>query len=63
MTELYVISKLCYNEACFKGTVPVRAAQSVTCLTTDACVTADPLVESLILVWSHSFVEIDYPFC
>ena len=35
-------------------------AQPVTCLTTDACLTADPGVTSLIQVWSHTFVEIDH---
>ena len=34
-------------------------AQSVTCLATDACLTADPGVASLIPAWSHTFVEID----
>ena len=33
-------------------------AQSVTCLVTDVCLTADQGVASLILVWSHTFVEI-----
>ena len=37
-----------------------RVAQSVTCLATDACLTADPGVASSILVWSHTFVEIDH---
>ena len=37
-----------------------RIAQSVTCLATDACLTADPGVASSILVWSHTFVEIDH---
>ena len=37
-----------------------RVAQSVTGLTTDASLTADPGVASLILVRSHTFVEIDY---
>ena len=37
-----------------------RIAQSVMCLTTDACLTADPGVASLILVRSHTFVEIDH---
>ena len=36
-----------------------RVAQSVTCLATDACLTADPGVASSIPVRSHSFVEID----
>ena len=38
--------------------VPGRVAQSVTCLATDACLTADPGVASLIPVRSHTFVEI-----
>ena len=33
--------------------------QSITCLATDACVTADPGVASLIQAQSHTFVEID----
>ena len=37
-----------------------RVAQSVTCLATDACLTADPGVESSIPVRSHTFVEIDH---
>ena len=40
--------------------LPGRVAQSVTCLATDACLTADPGVTSLIPVWSHTFVEIDH---
>ena len=36
-----------------------RVAQSVTCLATDACLTADPGVTSSIQVQSHTFVEID----
>ena len=39
--------------------LPGRVAQSVTCLATDACLTADPGVASSILVRSHTFVEID----
>ena len=34
--------------------------QSVTCLTTDASLTADPGVGSSIPARSHTFVEIDY---
>ena len=41
-------------------TVPGRVAQSVTCLATDACLTADPGVASSIPVRSHTFVEIDH---
>ena len=39
---------------------PGRVAQSVTCLATDASLTADPGVPSSILARSHSFVEIDH---
>ena len=42
------------------GLVPGRVAQSVTCLATDASLTADPGVASLIPAWSHTFVEIDH---
>ena len=34
--------------------------QSVTCLATDVNLTTDPGVESLILAWSQTFVEIDH---
>ena len=40
--------------------LPGRVAQSVTCLATDACLTADPGVASSIPVRSHTFVEIDH---
>ena len=36
-----------------------REAQSVTCLATDASLTIDPGVASLILARSHTFVESD----
>ena len=39
--------------------VPGRVGQSVTCLATDACLTADPGVASSIRARSHTFVEID----
>ena len=39
---------------------PGRVAQSVTCLATDASLTADPGVASLILARSHTLVEIDH---
>ena len=38
---------------------PGRIAQSVTCLATDASLTVDPGVASLIPARSHTFVEID----
>ena len=40
--------------------MPGRVAQSVTCLATDASLTADPGVASSIPVPSHTFVEIDH---
>ena len=39
--------------------LPGRIAQSVTCLATDDCLTADSGVASLIPAWTHTFVEID----
>ena len=39
---------------------PGRVAQSVLCLATDACLTADPGVMSSIPARSHTFVEIDH---
>ena len=39
---------------------PGPVAQSVTCLATDACLTADPGVASSIPARSHTFVEIDH---
>ena len=40
--------------------IPGRVAQSVTCLATDASLTADPGVTSSIPVRSHTFSEIDH---
>ena len=40
--------------------LPGRLAQSVTCLATDAYLTADPGVASSIPARSHTFVEIDH---
>ena len=40
--------------------LPGRVAQSVTCLVTDAKLTADPGVASSIPVRSHTFTEIDH---
>ena len=39
--------------------IPGCIAQLVTCLATDACLTADPGVASSIPARSHTFVEID----
>ena len=43
-----------------KDVKPGRVAQSVTCLATDACLTADPGVASSIPARYHTFVEIDH---
>ena len=48
------------NKSYFSRVGPGRVAQSVTCLATDACLTADPGVASSIPARSHTFVEIDY---
>ena len=40
--------------------LPGRVAQSVTCLVTDAKLTADPGVASSFPARSHTFVEIDH---
>ena len=37
-----------------------RKAPLVTCLATDASLTANPGVSSSILAWFHTFVEIDH---
>ena len=58
-----VIGALRVNCATSQNTnkvMPGRVAQSVTCLATDACLTADPGVASSIPVRSHTFVEIDH---
>ena len=44
----------------FGGGVPGRVAQSVACLATDACLTADRGVASSIPARSHTFVEFDH---
>ena len=54
----YFLLEKIYNLMHFK--MPGRVAQSVTCLVTDAKLTADPGVASSIPVRSHTFVEIDH---
>ena len=52
-----------FQTPCFKVKVITgghRGAQSVTCLATDACLTADPGVASSIPARYHTFVEIDH---
>ena len=40
--------------------LPAPIAQSVKCLATDASLTTDTVVTSLIMTWSNTFVEIDH---
>ena len=47
-------------DLCHISIIPGRIAQYVTCLATDACLTADPGVASSIPARSHTFVEIDH---
>ena len=56
LRELINISKI----KTLHQNMPGRVAQSVTCLATDACLTAYPGVASSIPVRSHTFVEIDH---
>ena len=51
--------KHCHLKESYFNT-PGRKAQSVTCLATDACLTADPGVASSIPARYHTFVEIDH---
>ena len=51
-----IVDKTARNE----HMAPGRVAQSVTCLVTDAKLTADPGVTSSIPARSHTFVEIDH---
>ena len=50
------------NHSCTENYVylHIHVAQSVTCLATDASLTADPGVASSIPARSHTFVEIDH---
>ena len=49
--------KTCFHSHFY---APGRVGQSVTCLATDACLTADPGVASSIPARYHTFVEIDH---
>ena len=56
--ESFIFAKSVKRHTC--DLKPGRVAQSVTCLATDACLTAEPEVASSIPVRSHTFVEIDH---
>ena len=55
-----MVTKTNYRLMQVKSIAPGRVAQSVTCLATDACLTADPGVASSIPARYHTFVEIDH---
>ena len=55
-----ILDKLHRNVSKVTLYIPGRVVQSVMCLATDACLTADPGVASSILARSHTFVEIDH---
>ena len=53
-------SKWCnWSETLYNDREPGCIAQSVTCLATDASLTADSVVASWILAQSHTFMKID----
>ena len=49
-----------YSEHMLMVTIPGRVSQLVTCLATNASLTADPGVVSSISAQSHTFVEIGH---
>ena len=60
MIAIRVHLYICTTQIQHADRVPGRVAQSVTCLATDACLTADPGVASSIPARYHTFVEIDH---
>ena len=60
--RLCILSSFVEEEesSCFTCKLCRSVTQSVTCLATDACLTADPGVASSIPARSHTFVEIDH---
>ena len=58
--DLIWVYTVCQTIGTIFKLVPGSVAQSVTCLATDASLTADPGVASSIPARSHTFVEIDH---
>ena len=56
----HIMVMACVPTCALHAYVPGRVAQSVTCLATDASLTADPGVASSIPARSHTFVENDH---
>ena len=52
--------RICFETTPFCHAIPGRVVQSVTCLATDACLTAIPGDASSIPARSHTFVETDH---
>ena len=59
MSLCHIAHGLFYTKPSYYHHRSACVAQSVTCLATDACLTADPGVASSIPARSHTFVEID----
>ena len=58
--DQWVFHPLLFNLMSILPQIPGRVAQTVTCLATDACLTADPGVASSIPARPLTFVEIDH---
>ena len=58
--QVCVLLKYWLGELILFDWEPGRIAQSVKCLATDACLTADPEVASSIPARSHTLMEIDH---
>ena len=60
INDFFIIRFFLNKFSTMRNEKPGPVAQSVTCLATDACLTADPGVASSIPARSHTFVEIDH---
>ena len=58
--KAFIKKNIHFNVNYIVSVPPGRVVQSVTCLATDACLTADPGVASSIPARSHTFMEIDH---
>ena len=60
IVQLHLIMFCPVLQGCHRKIQPGHVAQSVMCLATDACLTADPGVASSIPAGYHTLVEIDH---
>ena len=60
MEAFYIYQNASYEFRLQSDQLLGRVAQSVTCLATDACLTADPGAPSSIPAQDHSFLETDH---